>query len=179
MRLLPLLLIVLAACSRPVYRDTAIPMESVEAVDLERYAGRWYEVARFPVFFQEGCVGVTAEYSLREDGRVDVVNTCREETLDGEVRQAEGVARPVDGSGARLKVRFFPLLPFIEGDYWVIHLDEEYRTAAIGVPSGTAGWILSRSPEIEPERLIEAKAALEAAGYELRWLERTPQPPGG
>jgi apolipoprotein D and lipocalin family protein len=169
--------VLLAGCSRPVYRHTEVAMEPVPAVDLSRYAGRWYEIARFPVSFQEGCVGVTADYALRDDGRVDVLNACREETLDGPRRTASATARAVDDTGARLKVRFLPWLP-IEGDYWVIHLDEDYRTAVVGVPSGTAGWILSRTPEIAPDRLAAARAALEANGYDLRWLEPTPQPPG-
>lgn len=168
----------LAACSRPVYRDVAVPMEPVAAVDLERYAGRWYEVARFPVSFQEGCVGVTADYALRGDGRVDVLNTCRQDRLDGRERSATAVARAVDGTNARLKVRFIPWLPF-EGDYWVIHLDPDYEAAVVGVPDGTAGWILSRDWAIDPDRLDAARAALEANGYDLRWLEPTPQPPGG
>jgi apolipoprotein D and lipocalin family protein len=169
----------LGACSRPVFRDTGAPIEPVAEVDLERYAGRWYEIARFPVWFQEGCVGVTADYALRPDGRVDVLNTCREETLDGRERSASATARVVDEGGGRLKVRFLPWLPFIEGDYWIIHLEPDYSTAVVAIPSGTAGWILSREPAIAPERLAAAEAALQAAGYDLRWLQPTPQPPGG
>lgn len=178
--LAPLLLaLMLAACARPVYRDTDVPIEPVAQVDLERYAGRWYEVARFPVWFQDGCVGVTADYAQRPDGRIDVLNACRVETLDGRVRTASAVARAVDDTGARLKVRFLPWLPFIEGDYWIIHLDEDYASAVVAIPSGRAGWILSRDPAIAPERLAAAKAALEAAGFDLDRLEPTPQPPGG
>jgi apolipoprotein D and lipocalin family protein len=178
--LAPLLLaLLLAACARPVYRDRDVPLEPVAAVDLERYVGRWYEIARFPVWFQDGCVGVTADYAVRPDGRLDVVNACRVETLDGRARVATATARAVDETGALLKVRFLSWLPFIEGDYWIIHLGDDYRTAVVAIPSGRAGWILSRSPEIAPDRLAEAEAALERAGYDLDRLERTPQPPGG
>jgi apolipoprotein D and lipocalin family protein len=179
-RLAPLLFaLLLAACARPVYRDTAVPIAPVAAVDLERYAGRWYEVARFPVWFQEGCVGVTADYALRPDGRIDVLNACRVDTLDGRERTATATARAVDATGARLKVRFLSWLPFLEGDYWIIHLDEDYATAVVAIPSGRAGWILSRSPAIAPDRLAAAEAALAAAGFDLDRLETTPQPPGG
>jgi apolipoprotein D and lipocalin family protein len=93
------------------------PLPVVEQVDLARYLGRWYEIARYPNFFETGCVGVTADYALRDDGRIDVVNTCREDTLDGEIETIEGVARVTDDpSGAKLRVSFFP--PF-EGDYWI------------------------------------------------------------
>lgn len=162
----------LAGCSGEVYRDRAVTMEPVAFVDLDRYAGRWYEVARFPVWFQRGCTAVTAEYALRPDGRVDVVNAC---TRDGKRDEAVAIARSVDASNAKLKVRFSRFVP-IEGDYWVIHLDEDYETAVVGVPSGSAGWILSRTPQIAPESLAAARAALAANGYDLARLTDTPQP---
>lgn len=173
--LAPALALGLAACGGPVYRDTDVPLRTVDAVELDRYAGRWYEIARFPVSFQEGCVAVTADYAVRPDGRVDVLNACRQGTLDGPLERADAVARAVDATNARLKVRFVPWLPFAEGDYWIIHLDEDYRTAVVGVPSGSAGWILSRTPEIAPERLDAALAALEAGGYDIARLAFTPQ----
>lgn len=163
-------LLVLGGCGER-YRDRTAPMQTVSQVDLDRYAGRWHEIARFPVWFQRGCTAVTADYALREDGEVDVLNAC---TRDGRRDVATAVARSVDPSNARLKVRFSNLVP-IEGDYWIIHLDDDYQTAVVAVPSGWAGWILARSPEIAPERLAAARAALAAAGYDLSRLETTPQ----
>jgi len=165
-------LFALAACGGERFRDASAPMETVAEVDLARYAGRWYEIARFPVWFQEGCADVTADYALREDGRVDVLNACRR---DGERDEARAVARSVDPSDARLKVRFSRWIP-IEGDYWILHLDDAYETAVVGVPSGSAGWILARTPQIAPERLEAARTALAAAGYDLTRLTMTPQP---
>jgi apolipoprotein D and lipocalin family protein len=166
----------LAACGER-YRDEAVAMETVAAVDLARYAGRWYEVARFPVWFQEGCVAVTADYDLRPDGTVGVLNSCRQGALDGPVETAAATARSVDASNARLKVRFSRWIP-IEGDYWVIFLDPDYSTAVVAVPSGSAGWILSRTPQIAPDKLEAARAALAAAGYDPSRLVPTPQPGG-
>jgi apolipoprotein D and lipocalin family protein len=161
----------LAGCGER-YRDTGVPMTTVAEVDLSRYAGRWYEIARFPVWFQRGCSAVTADYALRDDGRVDVVNRCRR---DGETDEARAIARSVDPGNARLKVRFSRIVP-IEGDYWVIHLDPDYSTAVVGVPSGSAGWILSRTPQIAPEDRAAAEAALRRNGYDLDRLADTEQP---
>ena len=86
-------ILTLAGCSSASYRDTAVPMTTAGPVDLTRYQGLWYEIARFPNRFEEGCVGVTAEYTLADDGSVTVLNTCRKDTLDGPVTTAEGVAR--------------------------------------------------------------------------------------
>ncbi len=163
-------LLVLGGCGER-YRDRSAPMQTVAEVDLARYAGRWHEIARFPVWFQRGCTAVTADYALREDGKVDVLNAC---TRDGRRDTATAVARSVDPSNARLKVRFSDIVP-IEGDYWIIYLDADYRTAVVAVPSGAAGWILARDPEIAPENLDAALAALAAAGYDLSRLAMTPQ----
>ena len=112
-------------------------------VDLERYQGRWFEVARLPFRFEAKCVAdVTATYTLRADGRIDVVNECRK--ADGRITRAEGWAKVVagDGSNARLKVTFFP--PFF-GDYWILALDEGYRWAMVGTPNRKDLWVLSRT----------------------------------
>jgi apolipoprotein D and lipocalin family protein len=178
MRPLPLLAaaLALAACASAEYRDTSVPIEPVARVDLGRYAGKWYEIARFPNRFEEGCAGVTAEYALRDDGRVDVLNTCRKGGPGGPAETAEGVARATDASNARLAVKFVEWLPF-EGDYWILHLDDEYQVAAIGNPAGTTGWILARTPEISPEARADAIAALERNGYETERLLEVEQPP--
>ena len=155
----------------------AAPLEAVASVDVERYMGLWYEIARYPTSFQKDCEGTTAEYSLREDGRVDVVNTCRFGTKDGEPRSAEAVARVMDGSnGARIAVNFAPIpLPAGRGNYWIIHLDEAYQHAVIGEPSGRFLWFLSRTPTVTPEVRAALDVAATAAGYDLSMLKETEQ----
>ena len=169
----------LAACvAGPSGRAAdAPPLEAVASVDVERYMGLWYEIARYPTSFQKDCEGTTAEYSLREDGRVDVVNTCRFGTKDGEPRSAEAVARVMAGSnGARIAVNFAPIpLPAGRGNYWIIHLDEGYQHAVIGEPSGRFLWFLSRTPTVTPEVRAELDAAASAAGYDLSMLKETEQ----
>ncbi|MFN3824320.1 MAG: lipocalin family protein [Pseudorhodobacter sp.] len=163
-----ILLLGLSACA-PAFRDTAQPMATVARLDAERYAGRWYEVASFPVFFQRGCTATTADYDLRPDGVIGVLNTCRKDHPDGPVSQIAGTATVV-GPG-QLQVRL-GRVPF-PGDYWVLWLSPDFRTAVVGVPSGRAGWILHRTPEIPETRLRQARAVLEANGYDLTQLQRT------
>ncbi len=150
-----------------VYRDRSVPIASKALFEPDRYLGLWYEVARYPVPFQAGCVGVTAEYGAREDGGISVLNTCRHP--DGSVRSSISGSAEIVGPG-RLRVRF-PSVPFIAGDYWVLWTDADYRTAVVGVPNGRAGWILSRTPEISPDHLAAARDILAFNGYELSRLE--------
>ncbi len=154
-----------------------MPLSTVAQVDLARYAGTWYEIARFPNWFEEGCAGVTAEYSLRPDGAVGVRNTCRDGGLDGPVKTIDGVARAVDATNARLKVKFSPLMP-VAGDYQVLWLDEGYEVAVVGTPSGSTGWILAREPQVSQAALAPALAALERNGYDTARLEFVDQPGG-
>ncbi len=171
--ILPLLL---SACSiGPSFRDISAPIATAMQVDLNRYQGLWYEIARFPVSFEEGCVGVTAEYSLNPNGRVKVVNTCREGSLAAEPRSSEATAEAVDSSNAKLKVDFVPYIPFTAGDYWILDIDEGYQTVVVGNPDGTAGWILARQPQIEDARLQRGYAVLERAGYDTAQMILTPQ----
>jgi apolipoprotein D and lipocalin family protein len=150
------------------------PLPVVQNVDLSRYTGKWYEIARYPTSFQEGCVAVTAEYTLRDDGRIDVVNRCREESLDGPERSIEGVARVVgDETNARLKVTFF--WPF-EGDYQIIDLDDGYRWAVVGEPSREYLWILSRSSQMDQAVYDSILSRLPEKGYDPARLQITPQP---
>jgi len=156
---LPLLALLGAtAClNQPDFRaDTSTPPVVAE-VDLERYAGLWHEVARYPNWFQRNCAATTATYSLRDDGRVNVINRCEKKNTPGEFDTVRGKARVVIGSdGARLKVRFTPdWVPFAEGDYWVFHLEPDYSMALVGDPDGKYLWVLSRRApgEIDPARL--------------------------
>jgi apolipoprotein D and lipocalin family protein len=152
------------------YRDRSVPIGSKALFEPERYLGLWYEVARYPNFFEAGCVNVTAEYGAREDGLISVVNTCG--APDGSVRRIEGTAEIV-GPG-RLVVRF-DSVPFVAGDYWVLWVDEGYRTAVVGTPDGTTGWILNRDPVIPEDRLVAAREILDFNGYDLTRLEMVPQ----
>jgi apolipoprotein D and lipocalin family protein len=153
------------------------PLETVASVDLDRYLGRWYEIASYPAWFQKNCTGVTADYSLREDGRIKVVNSCRKGSLDGKAKQSTGRAKVVDGAGnARLKVSFFG--PFW-GDYWIIDLDPDYQWAVVGVPNRKYLWILSRTPQMAGEVYEGIISRLRNQGYDPARLNLTPQPSAG
>lgn len=150
------------------------PLEVVPGVDLQRYLGTWYEIATIPQRFQKGCVGVSAHYSLREDGAIDVVNSCRKGTLDGKERSIRGKAWIVDRTtNAKLKVRFF--WPFT-GAYWIIELDEDYRWAVVGHPDRTYYWILSRTPQMDAALYDELIRRAAAKGYDVSKIKKTLQP---
>jgi apolipoprotein D and lipocalin family protein len=152
------------------------PVRTVPAVDLNRYVGDWFEIARFPNRFQRQCVGdVRATYARRVDGRLDVVNHCR--TDDG-TTEARGIARIVDErSFARLKVRFAPawlsFLPFVWGDYWIIGLAEDYSWALVGSPDRKYLWILARTPRLDEETAAKARGIARANGFDVDRLVQT------
>ncbi|MEM9046990.1 MAG: lipocalin family protein [Pseudomonadota bacterium] len=164
-----------SACGGPTYRDTSVPMVTHGPVDLERYQGLWYEIARYPNSFEEGCFGVTAEYSLNEDGSVKVVNTCRQGALDGPEEVAEGRATSASAEGDKLEVGFVPWLPFAVGDYWILSVTDAYSVAVIGTPDGGFGWILAREPSLNDVELEAAYAVLRRNGYDPAALYLTPQ----
>lgn len=154
----------------------AKPLEAVPHVELDRYLGTWYEIATIPQRFQKGCVGVTAEYSLRKDGDVQVVNTCHEGTLDGNIKRVVGKAWVVDKkTGAKLRVRFF--WPF-SGSYWIIGLAPDYTWAVVGHPNRKYLWILCRSPQMDAALYRELLALIADQGYDLTKIEKTLQPGG-
>ncbi|HBS49412.1 MAG TPA: lipocalin [Rhodobacteraceae bacterium] len=159
------------------YRDRSVDMAVEGALDLERYAGTWYEIARFPNEFEENCAGVTAEYALMPEGGVGVTNTCRKGTLDGPVEQAEGEARVA--APGRLEVRFAPewlsFLPMVWGDYWVLAVSENYTVAVVGSPDGETGWVLAREPQIPEAEYEAALGVLRQNGYDISAIERVPQ----
>jgi apolipoprotein D and lipocalin family protein len=148
------------------------PLTAVDNVDLRRYAGKWYEIARYPNRFQRNCQSdTTAIYTLRDDGKVQVVNACREK--DGKVTTARGTAKVVDKkTNAKLKVTFF--WPFY-GDYWVIGLDPDYQYAIVGEPSRKYLWILSRTPSLEEATYQGVLRLVETLGYEQGKLQKTNQ----
>jgi apolipoprotein D and lipocalin family protein len=152
---------------------------TVDRVDLDRYTGQWYEIARFPNRFQRQCVGdVRATYTKRPDGRIDVVNQCR--TENGETDQARGIARVVDEqTQAKLKVRFAPaflsFLPFVWGDYWIVGLADDYSWATVGSPDREYLWILSRTPKLSAEAFEQARGRAAANGFDVGRLVTTEQ----
>lgn len=161
-----------AACAGGVFRDTSVPISAQADFDAARYLGRWYEIARFPVPFQEGCTATTADYGPIDPSTISVLNSCREGSPEGPLRQIDGTADIV-GPG-KLKVRFGNV-PFIAGDYWVLWVDDAYQNAVVGVPSGRAGWILSRTPTMSAEARANAEAVLVANGYDPAQLIDVPQ----
>jgi apolipoprotein D and lipocalin family protein len=156
------------------------PVEAVPAVDLDRYAGRWHEIARLPNRFQDDCACcVTATYTLREDGRMTVLNECR--TAEGKLKSAEGEAKRAnkEGPASRLKVRFAPrflsFLGFVWGDYWILDLAEDYSRALVGSPDRKYLWVLSREAALDTEtydRILERAASI---GFEVSRVQRTEQ----
>jgi len=171
---IPIVFSVIAAGVVAVALAATTRLEVVPRVDVQRYLGTWYEIATIPQRFQKGCVGVTARYSLRADGDIDVVNACRKDTLDGRERSVRGKAWIVDRTtNAKLKVRFF--WPFA-GAYWIIELDKDYRWAVVGHPDRTYYWILSRTPQIDPGVYEELLRRAAAKGYDTSKIKRTLQP---
>ena len=161
-------------CSRSMAADILPPLKTVPRVDLQRYMGEWYEIASFPQRFQKGCVASKATYTLRDDGKVSVLNECRDKTLDGKLRQSKGIAWVVDNGGnARLKVRFF--WPF-SGDYWIIDLGSNYEYAVVGHPKRNYLWILSRVPQMDASTYDGILERLKVQNYDLGRLEKTLQP---
>src|SRR5512132_3496509 len=174
-----ILLIAAVAMLQPAHtRAQAPPVATIRFVDLNRYEGNWFEIARFPNRFQRQCVGdVRASYARRADGRIDVVNRCR--TVDGQT-EARGVARLVDKqTQAKLKVRFAPAwlswLPSVWGDYWIIGLAPDYSWAVVGDPGREYLWILARSPRLDAEAMAAARRAAQDNGFDVGRLVQTPQ----
>ena len=150
-------LLITGCLNQPVYRQSNTPLQTVSSVDLNKYLGKWYEIYRLPNWFEDDdCVTVTAEYGLRDDGGVSVLNTCHKASKKEEAR---GIAKIVEGSSnSKLKVSFFR--PFY-GDYWILDLASDYSWVLIGEPAGKYFWILARdkklSPELEESLLVKAE----------------------
>ena len=166
------LLLLIHSCVT-VDKQVLPPLDVVPFVDLNRYAGQWYEISRYPHRFQEGCVGSRATYTLRTDGKIAVLNECHEGSFSGKIRNAKGTAKVVDmKTNAKLKVSFF--WPFY-GDYWVIDLGKEYEYAVVGHPDRTYLWILSRTKKMDETVYQDILARLTAKGYDTAKLILTPQ----
>jgi apolipoprotein D and lipocalin family protein len=170
-----ILLIALAAPVLPTKdckaASVTLPVTSVQYVDLARYMGVWYEIARLDHFFQEGCHGSTASYALKPNGEVEVFNRCVNDS-DNSQRQAKGRAWSVDPTGnARLKVSFF--WPF-RTDYWILDLGRDYEYAVVGSPNRKYLWILARNPVMDKDVYKRILGLVAKEGFDVDKLVRKP-----
>lgn len=150
-----------------------IDKTTVKELDLNRYLGTWYEIARFPHSFEKNLVGVTATYSLRDDGKIKVLNQGYKKTLDGKLSVAEGKAKIPDPlKPANLEVSFFWIF---YAEYNVLELDENYQYAMIGSSSDKYFWILCRTPQMDPATYEMLLEKARKRGYNLATLEKVPQ----
>ena len=162
-------------------RGSVPPLTTITRLDVPRCLGTWYEIAKFPNAFQKKCAADTrADYSLRPDGQLQVVNRCLQEK--GDVADVVGAARQIgDKSSPRLEVRFAPawlsFVPFVWGDYWVIDLDPAYQLAAVREPRRECPWVLSRTPNVDPAAYAGPLERLASQGFDIRRLQKTEQRP--
>lgn len=153
------------------------PLQSVASLDVPRYMGTWYEIAKYPNWFQNKCVSHTqATYTLQTHGQVQVLNRCK--TDQGEWREALGAARQIGGpTSSQLKVRFAPewlsFIPMVWGDYWVIDLDPDYQWVVVSEPRREYLWILSRTPKMSTATYQTLLGTLARKGFDLAPLEPT------
>lgn len=176
--LIPLMLSFFLSTQNVSSQDKVLPqLITVNQVDLNKYTGLWYEIAKIPNLFQDHCAyGTTAEYKLLDNGRIEVINKCYEK--DGEADVADGVANVVDKkTNAKLEVSFFSIFgirPFW-GDYWVIGLDDNYKWAVVGTPNRKYGWILSRTPTLPEDTMQQIFSLLKDQYYNPDAFEMTEQ----
>jgi apolipoprotein D and lipocalin family protein len=155
-------------------RKTMVDTTVVKELDIQKYLGTWYEIARYDHPFERGLIGVTANYSLRKDGKIKVLNSGYKNSFDGKISQAAGKAKIPDpvNHPAKLKVSFFL---FFYGDYYVMELDKDYQWALIGSSSDKYLWILSRKPQMENELYNELLHKLQKRGYDVSKLIKVAQ----
>lgn len=151
-----------------------IDLQTVENFEINRYLGNWYEIARFQHSFEKDLVGVTAKYSLRDDGKITVVNSGYKETFSGKFKSITGTAKIPDKSNpSRLKVSFFL---FFYADYFVLELDQKnYGYALVGSSSENYLWILSRTPTLPDETYNMLVEKARKRGYNVSLLYKVPQ----
>lgn len=154
-------------------RASNAPLQTVKDVDLKRFMGKWYEIGRFPNVYQDGVVGVIAQYELRDDGNITVKNFGRSTTLDAELTVSTATAWVAnEADQAKWLVQF--IWPFT-ADYWIIDLDEDYQYAVVGQPERERLWILSRRPRLDDLTLSRIYRRLAENGYDTSKIELTPQ----
>jgi apolipoprotein D and lipocalin family protein len=165
--------------SSVAYGQSDEQLKTIPSLDVPRYLGTWYEIAKFPNWFQKKCVSNTkAVYSVRPDENLKVLNSCK--TADGSVSEADGTARQIGPKDSpKLEVRFAPawlsFLPMVWGDYWVIDLDPQYQVAAVSDPRREYLWVLSRTPQLDKKTYDELLQRLQAQQFDVRKLELTTQ----
>ena len=152
----------------------ALANAPVVALDLQRYAGQWHEIAHLPMFFQRQCVDkITATYTIKPDGTIGVHNACRNKR--GTMDASDGVAKPVPGQPGALRVRFAPRilawLPWVWADYWVVELDPDYQWAVVGGPSHKYLWVLSRTASMKAALFKRLRDRAAERGYPVDNLE--------
>lgn len=161
------ILIIFIAISTNCFAENATSLNTVKRVDLKKYKGTWYEIAKIPNRFQKKCVSdTTATYELYDDSRINVVNKCFDK--NGKLLVAKGIAKIVDtNSNSKLKVSFFSIFGWhlFWGDYWIIGLGDDYDYAIIGHPDRKYGWILNRTPQLSKEKNEEIFKIIENSGY--------------
>jgi apolipoprotein D and lipocalin family protein len=164
----------LSLCMISLFGCRSYPdLEVVPNVDLNKYIGKWYEIAAFPQSFQKGCYCSTAEYILSGEDYIKVINTCRKNGINGEIKQATGKAFIVPNSNnAKLEVQFF--WPF-KGDYWIIDLADDYSYAVVGHKNREYLWILSRLPKMDEKIYEDVLSRVKAKGFDLSKLKKTVQ----
>ena len=166
-------MIFFASSCASVPKNSSPELQVVSYVDKERYLGKWYEIARYPHLFEEGCFNSTAFYEKLNDDQIKVTNRCRMNGSQGELNEAIGIAKIVDEkSNSKLKVQF--IWPFW-GDYWIIDLDKEYQYAIVSEPNRQYLWILSRFPTIDSQLLKTLKEKIRNQGFNLSYLKNTPR----
>ncbi|KXO87452.1 hypothetical protein AYK86_02030 [Acinetobacter venetianus] len=166
----------LTALSMATFADTAKPT-AVDQIDIKQYAGKWYEIAHLPMYFQRQCVSdTTAKYSLNANNTIQVINSCRNKS--DQMDQSVGVAYPDNAGMSKLKVSFMPKalrwIPFTKGDYWVLRVDPNYKVALVGGPSNKYLWLLSRTPTIDEATYQSYLETAKQQGYDLSELIKTP-----
>jgi apolipoprotein D and lipocalin family protein len=165
-----LTILLVSGCSI-VPKKTSPILKVVSYVDIDRYLGKWYEIALYPNWFEKGCFGSTAFYEKVGNGQIKVRNQCRMNSPSGELNEAIGKATIADNkTNAKLKVQFF--WPF-KGDYWIIDLDRNYQYAVVSEPDRQYLWILSRSPTMEVQTLESLKLKIRKKGFDLTYLKKT------
>ncbi|MDX1787507.1 MAG: lipocalin family protein [Psychrobacter sp.] len=161
-----------------IHKSTSVPT-TVDSVDLKKYAGTWYEIGRLPMYFQRNCASdVTATYVEKTDGSgIKVINQCKAQ--DGSGITAEGLAKPADSTGSKLKVTFLPSwirwLPVGRADYWILAHDADYKTALVGTPDKDYLWLLARSPNMSQETYAKYRQIAQQQGYDLKEFKLTTQ----
>ena len=168
--LIVILLLLVSIC---IGRNSVIDKSVVKEFEIEKYLGKWYEIARYDHRFERGLTGVTAEYSLRDDGKIKVINTGYKGTLKGEKSVATGKAKiPNISEPSKLKVSFFL---FFYADYFILELDDNYQWAIVGSKSDKYLWILSRTPQIDENLYNQLLDKITSRGYDITKLIKVKQ----